>query len=200
MARPQSTDHHLQRDAILEFAAARFAADGFAASTMLSIATDCGTSKARLYHYYGSKNALLFDLLDRYTLRLLELVDAALPTVGLRGESQPAALHGLIRAFLREYETSATKHVALLHGTQHLAPVEREVIVGRQRAIVAAFGRMLVLAYPARVNASNQTPLTMMLMGMMNWTFTWLKPGGAMSYADFADEVVRTLEFGFQLR
>jgi hypothetical protein len=28
------------------------------------------------------------------------------------------------------------------------------------------------------VTAANQTALTMMLFGMINWTFTWLRPGG----------------------
>ncbi|MEY4156988.1 MAG: hypothetical protein RJB64_1709, partial [Pseudomonadota bacterium] len=42
----------------------------------------------------------------------------------------------------------------------------------------------------------NQTAITMMVFGMINWTFTWLRPGGTMSYAAFADEVIRTLESG----
>jgi hypothetical protein len=31
---------------------------------------------------------------------------------------------------------------------------------------------------------------------MINWTFTWLRPDGAMSYAAFADEVVSVMERG----
>jgi len=34
---------------------------------------------------------------------------------------------------------------------------------------------------------------------MINWTFTWLRPGGTMSYSAFADEVVAMLERGLQL-
>ncbi|MDP3136789.1 MAG: hypothetical protein Q8N17_10725, partial [Burkholderiaceae bacterium] len=36
----------------------------------------------------------------------------------------------------------------------------------------------------------------MMLFGMINWTFTWLRPGGPMSYEDFAREVIAMLEHG----
>jgi hypothetical protein len=36
----------------------------------------------------------------------------------------------------------------------------------------------------------------MMLLGMINWTFTWLRPGGPISYAAFADEVIGMLEKG----
>jgi hypothetical protein len=61
---------------------------------------------------------------------------------------------------------------------------------------VAAFTRFLKRAYPDRLTATNQTAITMMLFGMINWTFTWLRPGGALSYEAFADEVVRLLESG----
>ena len=46
------------------------------------------------------------------------------------------------------------------------------------------------------MNRSNSTALTMMVLGMINWTFTWLRPGGTLSYVDFAEEVIRTLERG----
>jgi len=64
--------------------------------------------------------------------------------------------------------------------------------------VVSAFTRFIKRAYPKRINARNQTALTMMLFGMINWTFTWLRHGGAMSYADFAHEVIATLEHGFE--
>jgi hypothetical protein len=37
----------------------------------------------------------------------------------------------------------------------------------------------------------------MMLFGMINWTFTWLRPQGPLSYDAFAQEVIDTLENGF---
>jgi hypothetical protein len=37
----------------------------------------------------------------------------------------------------------------------------------------------------------------MMLFGMINWTFTWLKPQGAVSHAEFAEAVLRALRSGF---
>jgi hypothetical protein len=46
------------------------------------------------------------------------------------------------------------------------------------------------------VNAANQSAVVMMLFGMINWTFTWLRPAGPMSYAAFAEEVIAMLERG----
>lgn len=196
MARPKSATHELKRDEILEVAARCFAAQSFPAASMNDIATACGTSKARLYHYYESKDAILFDLLDRYTQRLLALIGEAEARAQRKNLSEREALSELVRAFLAEYETSATRHVSLLSDTKFLGDVQRELIVNRQRDVVAAFTRFLKRAYPERVTPANQTALTMMLFGMINWTFTWLRPGGAMSYGAFADEVVDVLERG----
>ncbi len=196
MARPKSESFEQRRDDILNHAAACFAATGYPAASMADVAASSGTSKARLYHYYGSKEAILFDLLERYTQRLLGLIGQVEATAQRGKLDERAALHELIRAFLAEYESSATRHVALLNDAKHLALPERELILNRQRDVVAAVTRFLGRAYPARVHEGNQTAVAMMLFGMINWTFTWLNPKGAMSYAAFADEVIALLEQG----
>ncbi len=196
MARPKSLQHDIKRDEILDVAAQCFADRSYAAASMNDIAAACGASKARLYHYYESKEAILFDLLDRYTQRLLALIAQAEATAQRRDLDDRAALHELIRGFLQEYETSATRHVALLNDTKFLGDAQRELIKGRQRDVVSAVTRFLRRAYPQRLQAANQTAVAMMLFGMINWTFTWLRPGGAMSYAAFAEEVIATLDHG----
>ena len=97
---------------------------------------------------------------------------------------------------MREYETSATRHAALLGSTQFLGDEQREVILDRQRDVVAAVTRFLRRAYPDRLNEHNQTAIAMTLFGMINWTFTWLRPGGPLSYTAFADEVIALLDNG----
>ncbi|HYF43434.1 MAG TPA: TetR/AcrR family transcriptional regulator [Ramlibacter sp.] len=196
MARPKSQQHELRRDEILDIAAQCFAERSYAAASMNDIAAAGGTSKARLYHYYESKEAILFDLLDRYTQRLLAIIGQVEATAQRRKLDDRAALHELIRSFLAEYESSATRHVALLHDTKFLGVAQRELILDRQRDVVSAVTRFLRRAYPQRVNDGNQTALTMMLFGMINWTFTWLRPGGPLSYTAFAEEVVGMLEKG----
>ena len=196
MARPKSASHDLKRDQILDIAAQCFADTSYPATSMNTIAAAGGTSKARLYHYYDSKEAILFDLLDRHTQRLLALIGESQAAAERRNLDDRAALHELIRRFLLEYEKSVTRHIALLNDTQFLGEAQRELILDRQRDVVAAFTRFLKRAYPQRLNPRNQTAVTMMLFGMINWTFTWLRPGGPMSYGGFADEVIALIERG----
>ena len=196
MARPKSASHDLKREAILDLAARCFADRSYAAASMNDIAEAGGTSKARLYHYYESKEAILFDLLDRHTQRLLAIVGETEAAAQRCGMDERANLHELIRRFLAEYQNSATRHAALLHDVDFLGPQQREVILARQRDVVAAFTRFVHRAYPERMQRSNPTAITMMVLGMINWTFTWLRPDGPLTYADFAEEVIRTLEAG----
>ena len=196
MARPKSATHELQREAILDVAAQCFAQRSYVAASMNDIAAACGTSKARLYHYYSSKEAILFDLLDRYTQHLLAIIGQTEASAQRKNLDDRAALHELIRNFLDQYETSATRHIALLGDTKFLGEVQRELILDRQRDVVSAMTRFLKRAYPQRITPANQTAVTMMLFGMINWTFTWMRPDGPMSYRDYAQEVVTMLERG----
>jgi AcrR family transcriptional regulator len=197
MARPVSADYDQRRSEILNLAAALFAKEGFSSASMAGLASACGMSKALLYHYYTNKEAILFDLLDRYTQRLLAIIGETEAAAQRKKLTERAALHELIGNYLVEYEHSASRHVALLNDTKFLGDMQRESILQRQRDVVAAFTRFLRRAYPGTVNDSNERAKTMMLFGMINWTFTWLKPGGPMSYRDFAQEVCATLENGF---
>ncbi|MFC0402707.1 TetR/AcrR family transcriptional regulator [Paraburkholderia rhizosphaerae] len=196
MARTRAPDHETQRDQILELAAEKFAQTSYPSTSMADLAAASGTSKARLYHYYESKEAILFDLLDRYTKRLMLIIAEVEGSSQRRELSERETFAELVRAFLAEYETSHSRHVALLNDVKYLDEAQREVIVNRQRDVVAAFARQLARAYPERVARDNQTALTMMVFGMINWTFTWLKPGGRMGYREFAEQVVDMVDHG----
>jgi AcrR family transcriptional regulator len=195
VARTQAADYEQQREAILDAAAGVFAKFGFAGSSMAMLGEASGASKARLYHYYTSKDAILFDLLDRYTRRLIAIARA----VEAEAKTMSAAQHldALIRAFMAEYATSQTRHIVLLHDVDFLAEPERGKVRGQEREIVRVFRNAVAHAFPGRIPQRELTAHTMMLFGMINWTFTWLKPQGAVSHAEFAEAVLRVLRCGF---
>ena len=193
MARTQAADYESQRLRILENAAEAFAEAGYAACSMTDVAKKSGASKARLYHYYESKESILYDLLDRHTQELLDIAIAVRDRAKREAIKPQDELKTMVASFLDAYQTARTRHIALLNDVKFLGDKQRERIVARERAVVDAFAEALKRAFPKRVTPDNQRALTMMLMGAMNWTFTWLKPGGALSYADYADEVTRVL-------
>ena len=110
MARTRAPDHDSQREQILELAAAKFAQTSYPSTSMADLAAASGTSKARLYHYYESKEAILFDLLDRYTKRLMLIIAEVEGSSQRRGLSEREAFAELVRAFLTEYEAVVRRH------------------------------------------------------------------------------------------
>lgn len=192
MARPKAADHDAHRDRILAAAVRAFAEHGYPSASMSQLAQACGLSKAGLYHYYASKDALLFDALDRYTRRLVERCAdvAALPLPPREAVSR------VVRALLHEYRDSRDYHVALLNDLRHLGPVEQERIKAQQRAVVRTLTTVLARAWPARMSGPDAAATTMALMGMINFSFAWWRPEGPMSHERFADLVVDLWEHG----
>jgi AcrR family transcriptional regulator len=192
VARPKAQDYDDQRDRILALATAAFSEIGYPSASMAQLAQACGTSKARLYHYFPSKESLLFESLDRYVERLVALVDA----VKARGLAPRDELAALVRALLIEYRDSRERHVALLNDVKFLADAQRERIESRQRAVVDAVADTLQRVAPGRFDAGERKPATMALFGMINFTFAWLRPDGPMSYERYAELVIELWERG----
>jgi AcrR family transcriptional regulator len=186
VARPKASDYDAQREHILALATAAFAEIGYPSASMAQLAQACGTSKARLYHYFPSKASLLSESLERYVRRLLEVVER----VRARGLAPRDELAALIRALLVEYRESRARHVALLNDVKFLPPAQREPILARQRAIVAAVADTLDRVAPGRFSPAERMPATMALLGTINFTFAWLRPDGAMSYERYAELVI----------
>ena len=97
---------------------------------------------------------------------------------------------------MREYATSQMRQVVLLHDVDFLEGAQRRKVRSQELEIVGLFRDALAAAYPDRIPENLLTAHTMMLFGMINWTFTWLKPDGRLSYAEFADSVLRVLREG----
>jgi len=192
MARTRAATYDAQRQLILETAGEAFAELGFPSASMSDIARRCGMSKGLLYHYYPSKGKLLFAVAEQYTKRLVALVGEVEGRV-----SDPAQrLPELIRAFLDEYQTSQARHMVLLHDLRFLPEAERRVVVDNQRRVIEAFVAAVRAAHRLPADFPVVKPVTMMLFGMMNWTFAWLKPGKGISYAQYAELVTEVFAAG----
>jgi len=190
MPRGISAEHRAQRAAILATAAEAFAEGGYPSTTMASLAERCAVSKSLLYHYYPSKDAILHDLTASYMRRLRDLVRA------VESQRLPAreSLAELVRRFVSEYETSRNHHMVLLNDVRHLPEALRAEVISLEREVVDAFAGVIGASYCIDRRAAKV--LTMSVFGMINWTFTWLRPGGPISYPEFAETVVGMLEGG----
>ena len=191
MARPRSAGYDGQREHILTVAAGLFARRGYTAATMNDLAAACGVSKATLYHYVRDKHDLLAQIAAGHVARL----EALVADVAAQRLAPEPHLRTLIDRFMRAYASAQHEHRVLTEDVKFLADSERGPVLAAQRRVVAAFAAAVVAARPALADSALATPLAMLLFGMINWTFTWLRPDGALTHPLLAP-VVADLFFG----
>ena len=190
MARGRAPGYDAQRERILVRAAELFARQGYTATSMNQVAWACGVSKPLLYHYVRDKHHLLAEIAQDHIDRLNVLV-AEVQAEQLAPE---ALLRRLIERLLETYAGAQAAHRVLTEDVKFLEPEARERVLDGERAVVAAFADTITAVRPDLRAAQLDKPLTMLLFGMMNWMFTWFKPG-ALSYTAMAP-VVADLFFG----
>jgi AcrR family transcriptional regulator len=185
MARGRAPGYDDQREAILARAAELFARHGYHATSMNQVAEACGLSKATLYHYYSDKEALLVQIADIHVSRLQALV-AQVQALDLKPQAQ---FRELVRRIVEEYAGAQHAHRVLTEDVKFLPPLDRQRILDKEREVVAGFATVVGALRPELKQAALTTPMTMLLFGMINWMFTWMKPTGALDHEALAPMV-----------
>lgn len=191
MARGRSLGYDDQCRTILSRAAQLFAEKGYAGTSMNEVAEACGMSKPLLYHYFRDKYSLLVNIAEGHVTRLEAVVDE----VWRQKADRQTRLERLIRRFVEEYAGAQHAHRVLTGDVRYLNDQDRERILEGERRVVAGFARAIRELRPEVDQAQLTTPLTMLLFGMINWMFTWLKPDGELTYEAMAP-IVADLFFG----
>ncbi len=194
MARGRAPGYDIQRETILGNAAQLFALRGYAATSMNEVAEACGISKASLYYYFRDKDALLVNIAEGHVSRLEAVVD----DVQKENIDPKACLQQLIQRFVQEYAGAQHAHRVLTEDVRFLGEADRDRILSSERRVVAAFARVIGELRPELTDGQLVKPLTMLLFGMINWMFTWLKEDGALAHEAMATIVADLFFGGFQ--
>lgn len=191
MARTRAVDFEEKRRGILQTAAEVFAEQGMEKASMSQIAAHGQVSKALLYHYYPSKDALIFAIIFTHLKELDAAIEAA------EAPSLPARqrLRRLIGAVLEHYRGADNRHKVQLNATAALSEEQRKEILTLERRIVQRFSVILREINPNLDNPNRPllTPVTMSLFGILNWAYTWFKDNKYLAREDYADMVTNLL-------
>ncbi|QPQ55307.1 TetR family transcriptional regulator [Allosphingosinicella flava] len=195
MARPQSPDYDKRREAIVATAAKLFARRGFQGASVADLAEACSTSKSLVYHYFPSKEDILFEVMSSHLEQLVTAADDA-----MLGAPKPRdKLHDIALAFMRLYVTAQAEHKVLLNELDNLPPDRRNEIVSKQRRIIAIVEEQIAEIRPDVSAAGTLTlPLTMLFFGMINWSHTWFRAEGPVSAERLADLAMEIMLHGLE--
>lgn len=187
MARTQAPDYDERKEAIVTAAAALFARDGFAGASVADVAKRAKTSKSLIYHYYQSKEDILYDVMISH-VRALEA--AAVEAVA--GDAAPARkLRELAHRFMVLYVGAADRHKVLLNDLNRVPKARRNEIVTVQRGLIETVRKLLVEIEPSLKRKSGASfAAAMLFFGAINWTHTWFDPKGAVSVGALAEMAV----------
>ncbi|WP_116087259.1 TetR/AcrR family transcriptional regulator [Tropicimonas sp. IMCC34011] len=185
MARTRASDFEEKQRILLKEAAHVFASQGMDKASMSQIAKEAGVSKSLLYHYYPSKDALIFAII----LDHLERMEATLASLTDNGEAPKARLRMLIGTTLEVYRGADDEHKVQLNAGPALTDAQQAQIRTLERRIVAHFSAVILQINPDLVTPERSLlmPVTMSLFGMMNWVYMWFREGGAITRDEYAD-------------
>lgn len=187
VARPIAKDHDEKRALILNTAASIFAREGFDGASMNQVAKACGISKANIYHYYESKVALLFDLLEEYLRELRDRV-CEVPNEGLDVEER---LRRTIHAVMLAYRGADDRHRLQLNGLGALPEEQQKILRDYQREMVRHLSAIVRELAPERFGGDKGKlrAATMAVFGMLNWYYTWNTGAGLKARVEYAELV-----------
>lgn len=184
MARTRAVDFEEKQRGILTSAAAVFAEIGMEKASMSMIASHSNVSKALLYHYYPSKDALIFDIVRTHLTELEGAIEAADRT----DVTPQERLRLLVKAVLKNYEGADNEHKVQLNGTDALSQEQISELQAIERRLVKRFSGVIHAINP---NLNRDKPLlmpvTMSLFGMLNWVYMWFRPNGPITRDEYAD-------------
>lgn len=185
MARTRAADFEEKRRSILVSAAVVFAEQGLEKASMSQIAAQLNVSKALLYHYYPSKDALIFAIINDHLIEL----DNAITAAEDKQLAPPQRLRRMVGAVLEIYKGADNQHKLQLNATPVLNEEQRLALTMIERRIVRRFSSVLHEINPQldRPERPLLMPVTMSLFGMMNWVYLWFKEGGIITREDYAD-------------
>jgi AcrR family transcriptional regulator len=169
---------------LIDVAIDLFAANGFKGTSIRDISKLTGMTLSNIYYYFGSKEGLLFAVLERSTRGIVE---------GLRRvcESSLEPLERfklLLRTHLSLILDTYRKEAKILFlDEEHLIRISKKFQVDILNMYRIQLKNLQSLGY---IDKRNVIVLAFDILGVINWHLRWYKTGGGMSLDDVTDEML----------
>lgn len=187
----RTVDAQQKRREICRIAARVFYEKGYDGASMQDIAKAVGLTKAGLYHHVGSKDRLLFEIMN-YGMDILdETVLQRVKQIASPEEKLRQTIVGHIDLIVRARDHEIT---VILHENRSLKGALRKKINARKREYIQ-FLEDLIARVQEQAGGKRLLPprtAAFALLGTVNWLYQWYRPEGpikqnelAQSYVDF---------------
>jgi AcrR family transcriptional regulator len=175
---------------ICRVAARVFYEKGYDGASMQDIAKAVGLTKAGLYHHVGSKDRLLFEIMN-YGMDILdETVLQKVRDIQDPREKLRQTIIGHVDLIVRARDQEIT---VILHENRSLKGALRKKINARKRDYIHYLEGLIAQVQ----EQAGGTPLVspplaaFALLGMVNWLYQWFRPEGPTKQTELTENYVK---------
>lgn len=195
MTRTRADNYEAKKAIILDKAAALIARRGFDQATMQDVAKACGASKSHVYHYFPSKEELLYaiviDHITRQAEELVRIVEQELPA--------EQRFQQFVESFMRGAARERDQHIILMNDLKYLPRAELKTVQAMEVRMTDLLNSMLIEINPELMGSERlRKPYALLLFGMMIWTFSWYQPSGDIGPKELAARIADLFVYGFK--
>jgi TetR/AcrR family transcriptional regulator, cholesterol catabolism regulator len=186
-----------RRDDLVRAAARLFSERGYHGTSMQQLADALGLLRGSLYAHIGSKEDLLFDVVDEGAERFLARGRAALAA---------ATAAERLRRFLVVHVETAIEHLdagtVFLNEWRYLSDARRAIVQAKRdeyEAMLTSIIEAGIASGEFRADADVRFAV-LLVLSAGNWVYEWYRPGGALGPTQigerFAELIITGLKEG----
>ena len=188
---PDERDEGNRRQELLHHAARLFRQQGFAATTTRDIAAAAGMRAGSPFYHFENKAALLFAVMEQGMRAALQRQAAALSGVPARATPE-TRLRTLVRAHFDVLLGPGSDFIpVMLYEWRSLSAAQRHDISQLQRGYEGAWADALQALSAAGSIRADARVARLMMLGALNWSVQWYKPGKGASLEQLTDTAMQ---------
>jgi len=173
-----------KQEQLFNTAAALFAEKGYHGTSISDLARAMGLQKGSLYHYFNSKEELLFRLLDEYVTEALDNIEAICAL-----EIAPVEkLRRFMLFYSGFYAGDRDRLVLLINDIDKLGEPYKSQIIDKERryyrALTVIFSQ---LQAAGMMKAMPQAVAAFAFFGMVHYTCKWFQKDGAITAGELSE-------------
>ena len=190
MPRPRNLQ---KTEEIYRVIARLFAYRGYHSTSMREIARELGMNQSSLYHYFTSKQDILFTLMNDAMDDVLAILQE-ISSTDLLPEDR---LNRVLGFYTQYYAGDQERLILLINEMNSLNEEYRSILVGKQRRYVQLIKSILEeLAAQGKIKQIDPAIATFAFFGMVHYTIKWYHKDGPVSLDQLANSFVEIFTKG----
>lgn len=186
-----------RKSQIIDVSTSLFREKGYHAASLDDVAERIGFTKPAIYHYFSSKEDILFEVIEQIVDRALQRMVA----IAARPSSPTDKLRDVIIANTEAILENLDAHIVFFNARGLLSPDREDTIIESERI----YTRVVRKIYQDGISAGEFLDIdpmvaTSTILGASSWAYRWFDPHGRRTAKEVAHDVAALTMNGYASR